>query len=334
MRVYAIVLALLATACSGGPPSAASGGLERSTSLVRLPVRVHPDRSPSSFLPDAKKAGAVLFVSDAGTSDVYIYTLPSLKLAAKVTGFTQPQGECADNKGNVWVADTNAGTIYKLSHYGRLKATLTESDVYPAGCAWDATTGNLAVTNLLSSSGAAGNVAIYKNGSSTPTTYANPDQVYYFFAGYDRKGNLFFDGLDTKSNFILSELPSKGSSPYTISITGGQIDFPGMVQWTGSQLNVGDQGCGGENASCVYALSLSGKSARIGATTTLENSAHLPVCDVVQAVIENQQLYGSDYDFCGSAASGTYVWPYPAGGAPSTFNDKTDVAPVGAAVSK
>lgn len=75
----------------------------------------------------------MLFVSDAGTGDVYLYNIPSLTIAARVTGFTQPQGECSDTGGDVWVTDTNAKVIYKLSHAGNLLSTLSDAEGYPLG---------------------------------------------------------------------------------------------------------------------------------------------------------------------------------------------------------
>ncbi|HXO18169.1 MAG TPA: hypothetical protein VN909_08355 [Candidatus Dormibacteraeota bacterium] len=280
-----------------------------------------------------KKASNLLFVSDAGTGDVYLYKLPSLTIAARVTGFTQPQGECSDGRGDVWVTDTNARAIYELSHAGRLENTLTDADGYPVGCAWDASTGSLAVMNLFGVVSTPGNVLVYPYGSGTPVEFTNPAANLYYFGDYDGKGDLFFDGLGLDGKFILSEL-TKNFGVQTIGIKGGTIYYPGMVQWAGSYLDVGDQSCGNANASCIYRLSVASKTGTIAGQVGLNDADGKQACDVVQGVvIGTRQVGGSDNDFCGHEPSATYLWKYPAGGNPAAKNDDADSLPVGAALS-
>ena len=119
MRAYALLLLATAAACGGcsASPGERPVTLDGRDALVARRFFVtHVDHSRTWISPELAKAKVVtLFVSDAGTADVYIYKLPGLKVLAKVTGFTQPQGECADPKGNVWVADTNARIVYEFS---------------------------------------------------------------------------------------------------------------------------------------------------------------------------------------------------------------------------
>ena len=67
-------------------PSEASG--ER---IFARPVT--PDRRPSWISPDAKKI-PLLYVSDLGTGDVYIYAYRTGVLKGTLTGFNRP-GACA-----------------------------------------------------------------------------------------------------------------------------------------------------------------------------------------------------------------------------------------------
>lgn len=335
------LLAALPAACSGddpSPPSTVANALSdlRMTSVARLPAATHRDRRGSWRSPElAGLKTALLFVSDAGTADVYIYRLTSLKLTATITGFTQPQGECSDAKGDVWVTDTAGQTVYQLTHHGQLENEFTDSS-NPAACAWDATTGNLAVMNLFGSGSTSGGVLVYASGTGSPKLYQNSAQYYYNFGGYDASGNLFFDGRDANGNFMLSELPKGASSAHTVTISGGTIYYPGMVEWdaTKRELVVGDQSCGNVYSSCVYALKISKSTGTIRHKTMLQTYNGAQVCDMVQGTLDGKRIVGSDYDFCGSATSATYVWPYPLGGGPESYNDKTDAVPVGATISR
>jgi hypothetical protein len=309
-----------------------------------------------------EKHRSLLFVSDVGTDDVYMYTLPGLALKGTLTGFNMPEGECSDNDGNVWVTNSAFGTqqIVKISHSGTILNILSDPSGEPVGCAVDPTTGNLAVTNLADLSGG-GELLIYPNASGTPTAYTNPAQFSYYFAGYDSSGNLFEDGFayeegfaaeprsDVNLNylpFILSELPKGSSSLETISIIGcahdpqcGPVYFPGMVEWysPGNYLAVGDQLCGYTSSSCIYWVSISGTSGTITGATTMLGSAGNPICDLGEGVIlpQTKDIVGSDIEArCGFTAPTTYRWRFPAGGSPKKYNANPSYnTPVGAAVS-
>lgn len=305
------------------------------TSVARWARPLHRDLRKSWISPSlASVKSAVLFVSDSGSADVYIYDLQTLKKLAAITGFSQPQGECSDNKGNVWVTDTNVKTVYEISHHGKLENKLIISQGYPDGCAWDSTTGNLAVMLLFGESGASGAVLVYRKGSGSPTQYTNSKQYYYNFGSYHH-GDLFFDGRDASGNFVLSELAKTAKTAKTIPISGGTIYFPGMVEWDSSanDLIVGDQACGNTYSTCLYAVDIAAKAGTITGTTSLQNYSGGQVCDLVQGVEVNAQIAGSDNNFCSSSPSTTYLWPYPAGGLPTVYNSKTDSTPVGAAIS-
>jgi hypothetical protein len=337
-RRYAILVSLALCACNGAasPPTTGTVAPDRTTtSVARRAAAVHPDRRASWISPELANAKApVLFVSDSGTADVYIYSLPALKVIGTVTGFSQPQGECSDNKGNVWVTDTNAQIIYELDHHGRLENELSDTAGYPAACAWDSSTGNLAVMNLFGTGSSNGAVLVYSKGSQV-SQYHNPQQYFYNFGGYDASGNLFFDGRDDNGKFMLSELPKGAKSPHTLSVSGGTIYFPGMVQWitTKHDLLVGDQSCGNAYTSCLYNVAVSKSAATITGKINLQNATGGNTCDLVQGVKYGKELAGSDYNFCGSSQSSTDLWPYPGGGPPTTQNGGTDSVPVGAAIS-
>ncbi len=315
---------ILALSACGGPGSVPSG-----------PQSGGDVRALGSPRDLSKKAGERLFVSDAGSGDVYVYDAPSLKLFTILQGFARPQGECADDKGDVFVTDGSAAVIYELSYSGSMKAQLVDSTGYPDGCAWDSKSGNLAVMNYIGKESQAGAILVFHHASGSPNTYTNPHQFYYSFGGYDSKGDLFVDGSTDTGKFVLSELPANAGAAKTIGLKGGHVYSPGMVQWgPGSQyLDVGDQNCANSATSCLYQMTVSGKTASVKAKMSLQNYKGTPVCDLVQGIIAGGVLYGSDNDYCGYAPNAAYGWSYPAGGAPKTYAKETATTPFGAAIA-
>lgn len=292
-----------------------------------------PGISPLMAQREAELSKDWVFVSDPGTAEVYIYSISKLELVEIVTGFKQPEGECSDLKGDVYVTDGSGQTIYELEHSGKTLQSLSDPNGYPDGCAWDAKTGNLAVFNAIGTNSGSGAVLIYHHGRGTPNAYYNPKQFYYDFGGYDTAGNLFFDGRTAGNAFVLSELPVNAPQAKTVSIKGGEIHTPGMVQWAANELVVGDQNCGNKGVSCLYELTVANYHATVHSQTQLSTPSGGQVCDLIQGIIWNKRLIGSDFDSCDTASSATYVWPYPSGGAPTGHARQKESQPYGAAIS-
>jgi hypothetical protein len=325
--VAAIVVAL--TACNGGasqPPLGSAAAAPTSVAAEVTPAR--PDRGASWIAASPQTSRSLLYISDEGTFDVYVYSFPALKRVGTLTGFSQPQGECVDGSGDVWITNTQVHQILEFAHGSKnAMHILVDPTGYPVGCAIDPTTGNLAVTNFFDFSGA-GSVEVYRKARGTPTPYANPRAYYYYFAGYDHNGNLYVSGRTGTNSYILSVLPHGKASMATVSIVGGTIHFPGTVQWAGSSLVLGDQKCDRIKSACFYTTHVSGNVARIVGTTRLTGS-----CDVVQAWIQNEQLAAGNYADCGGRTrSTTGIWPFPAGGKASKSVRGVNV-PVAATIS-
>jgi hypothetical protein len=307
------------------------------TTAVR-PVTAHRDLSPTWLSPEITKTTKVVFVTDAGTDDVYLYKATTLKHLGTITGFDNPQGACSDNKGNVWVTNLSGQNILEYSHEGVLENTLSDTSGYPAGCAWDSTTGDLAVTNLFGISSESGSVLIYHHASGSPTAYRNNAQFYYYFVGYDAKGNLYVDGKNSSDAFMLSELPKGAGNAHSIEIIGGTIYFPGTVEWyaTGNYLIVGDQECGDVPAACLFHLTIAHKAGTIAGKTTLRNYKGGQLCDSVQGTEFGTKFFGSDIQVESTCTpSATYLWPFPGGKNPSLYSTSpAEVEPIGTALSK
>ncbi|HZV76529.1 MAG TPA: hypothetical protein VFF63_02080 [Candidatus Babeliales bacterium] len=320
----AVLLSACASLCSTPVAPASSNAL---IAVSGSTVMTRADHRRSWMSPGAKH-GNLLYVSDAGTFDVRVYRYPSLAPAGTLTGFDRPEGLCSDGRGNVWVTNTLSYDILEFAHGGTSPvATLVDPVGYPAGCAVDSSSGNLAVTNLYDFSGT-GSVIVYHNAGGTPTPYANSAFYEYYFDGYDGKGNLYVDGRTISGAYVIAVLARGSSSLSLVSVTGGTIYFPGTVATHGSTLVLGDQQCKNSATSCLYATSVSGKTARITATIPLATA-----CDVAQAWVGPSAVAGGDYEYCGSGKSGVDIWRYPAGGKPVASKSGLQM-PVGATLSR
>ena len=330
---------------TGLAPASATQSLRSRVSIAAAPLmEVHPNHRKTWVAPDVGGVPRLLFESDAGYNEVNIYAMPKLTLKGQVTGFNEPQGECADKSGNIWVANTLSAEVVQLSRKGSILKTLSDPGEYPVSCAVDPTTGDLAVTNVLTTGSQAGNVEIYKNASGTPAALTCQGIVRYFFAGFDGKGDLMVSGL-ALGGFGLCYGTS--SSLARIALNGGTVTLPGAVQWSAADnyWNVFDQQCNVVFAACDYWVTVSGSAATVTGVTTPENSQGAAVCDLVQGVVAaNGQKYitGADYEpsayLCkesGGAKTSVDRWANPAGGLPTNFysNSEDMSEPLGAAIS-
>jgi hypothetical protein len=284
---------------------------------VRQPGPAHPDHRKSWISPDAKRETRLAFVTDLGTGDISIFSLPKFALKGTLTGFSQPQGMCSDTKGNVYVANTRTEQVFEISRSGSIVNTWDDSYGYPVGCAVDPATGSLAVANMTGLSSGSGQVLVFSD-SSTPTVLSNPAQYFYFFVGYGPNSELWTSGRTLYGNYIASACGPSTCS--TVNLTGGTIYFPGPVQWDGKRGHwvLFDQTCDATAAACSYPVSASGA---LGSATTYDNYNGGGVCGMAQGVIAADNLnfvVGSDAS-CGSTSAAIARWSYPAGGDPTNF---------------
>jgi hypothetical protein len=252
------------------------------------------------MLPEAKNE-ALLYVSNVYT--ITVYSWPKGKLVGTLNNFDKPYGECVDAKGDVYVTDSTFGKIYEYAHGGTKPIhVLKDPEYQPYGCAVDPITGNLAVANYSDASAREGNLAIYRKARGYPKSYIGENFYYYYYCGYDPKGNLFVDGLDDYGeNFEFGELPKGGDEIKNILLPNS-VNFAGGIEWDGEYVAVGD---GGAN---IYQYTFSQEETTLEGTTTLTGSG----LEVGQFGIANGSVVTPNQFFSGS---GVLVYPYPAGGA-------------------
>lgn len=310
-RVGAAALALL-YACSGGvtsaiPSRATDGGTRAGPGDETLSsLRGFSQRplagSGSSWMAPGAASQDLLYVANSTT--VAVYTYPGGRHVGTLKHFYDPQGECVDKSGDVFVTNFGGGQIFEYAHAGtRRVATLNSPAAGPIGCSVDATTGSLAVSAF------GGIVAIYKNARGKPTSYTDAQITKFYWCAYDDAGNLFVDGQDSGSGFRFAELPKGGRTFVDITLNQA-IGWPAGVQWHGGRVAVGDQ-----NSPVVYEFKVSGKRGRKVDSTSLGSRAEY----VKQFWIQKLTLIAPNEYATGKGSKvkvhfNTLYFKYPAGG--------------------
>jgi DNA-binding beta-propeller fold protein YncE len=262
--------------------------------------------------------GDLLYVSDTGTSDVYVFSYPKGKLVQTLTGFHDPAGECIDKIGDVFITNTGASNVLEYAHGGSSAiATLKDPGYFPIGCSVDAVTGNLAVTNFSTTASGPGNLVIYKHAKGKPTgNYTEGSINSMLLCSYDNAGNLFLDGLTQGGAFQFAELRKGAKSLLSVTLNQ-RIQNAGGVEWDGTHVAVGDQ-----TANVIYQFAISGKKGKRVGTTPLTGAS-----EVFQFWIAGAKVIGPN-----ATAGTTDIWHYPTGGA-AIRTISGLYAPLGAAVS-
>jgi hypothetical protein len=297
---------------------------------------VHPDRNRSSMSHDAKKGPALLYVGDDSTDDVYVYDYKSGKPVGTLTGFDGPYGECVDGKGDIYVANFDAGNAVEYAHGGTEVLNTYNSGGTPIGCSVDSK-GDVAVTSF-----DPGEVTVYAKGNpNKSTTYGESSCTYFWTMGYDDKGNLVGGGETSSGKGYICALLAGAKKITLLSTSGITIDFPGGTTWDGKYFALMDQG--GDFQSGLVRATLKGTTLYYISETTLSDDCYNDYVDVVNPFIAgktNTLFYGKQGNaivgpnlWCPDGGEGKVdYWRYPAGGLP--YKDLTAPSePYGSAVS-
>ena len=286
-------------------------------------------RARSSMAPDAKRQD-LLYVSEYGDGIIDVFSFPKGKFVGSLTGFSNPQGECVNKKGDVWIVSPNGGQpgAVEFAHGGTSPiGTVSAPDQDPYACSVDPKSGTLAVTNEET-----GSVALYANEAGSPKILTDPNMDLMLWCGYDRAGNLFVDGLNPSVQPEFDEL-SAGASTFTKITLNQSVGFPGNIQWDGSHLTLDDVMYKGQNTSAIYQLQISAATATIVRTTQLGGSQ-----EVFGTWVSGKRVVApEDGSSQGRSTDAVKYWPYPQGGNPVKALDKPGSdffdGPFGAAVS-
>ncbi len=333
-----VTIALLAGCAGVSPPEPPSGAQQNVAVGAGRPADAVPQWAAArSWVAPEAKGEDLIYISDLLGQVVDIYTYGhGNKLVGTLTGFFNPEGLCVDNAGNVWVTNDTSQGVHQITEYAHGGTSPMQNLINPNGnvngCSVDQKTGDLAVTNFWGPTEGAGGVSIYHHGSGNPTSYTDANIHYYYYCGYDAKGNLFVDGLDSGSNFGFAEIPRGGKAFKDIALNQ-TIYLPGGVQWDGKYMAVGDQVAVKHNfTSTIYQFSISGNVATEVGLTVLTGSKQvaqfwIPKFGRNQKNPEGTTLIGPNQN-----GANTLFWSYPAGGSPTkTISGET--YPMGATIS-
>jgi hypothetical protein len=325
--IYSGLVMLVAFAgCSNGSPSTLTPStVIMPTSVARIRVGaaatvVPSDYRASTMRPEATRT-KLLYISNSGANDVTVYSYPAYTFEGILHGFNEPQGVCGDRSGDVWIVNTGGSQVVEYAHGGSTPiAIVSETGYYPAGCAVDPTTGNLAVTNITAASGNPGNIAIFAHGQASPKYYMLSSNISRpVFCAYDHNGNLFVDGNTVGTGgFGFAEL-RKNTRKFRVVWLTKSLGFPGGMQWNGKSLLVGDQ-----DTNTVYQVNVAGQSGKVVGSTVLSGAK-----DVAGFWDRGDRIIGADL-----AASTAPVWKFPAGGTATQTVTYGVYQPVGAIISE
>jgi len=280
-------------------------------------------RAGSWMAPDLAERD-LLYLSDDGNGNVYVYSFPGAKLQGTLTGLSVPTGECADKAGDVWIVEEGTNDIVEYAHGGTVPiATLSDPGNAPEACAVDPTTGNLAVANPQTLSAGVGSVGVYAHAQGTPTLYTESQMKFVLFVTYDDRGNLYANGVDSSLGYRLAELGKNAGSLAPISFDQS-ISQATNIQWDGKYLAVGDGGgIVGTGSPVVYHVKIAHSTGTVVGETPLAGTT-----GVFQFSIQGNTFVGPNL-----GNEDVMLWKYPAGGnstkAIGGFSD-----PFGSAVSK
>ncbi len=303
--LWSFAASALLTACGGSQaPMPVSGA------IPQVDASAGPTAHSRSWMsPEATRLRRLLYVSDDGDNDVYVFSLPRGRLLGTLTGFRGAAGVCSDKAGNVFVVDYQAASIKEYRHGGKTPiAVLNDPDASPLGCSVDPTTGNLAVTNELTVNGSdetePGDVAIYTNAQGTPQYYKDPNMVYVTFDSYDSVGNLYVSGVADSYQSSAFAVLSKGAGELKELTLNQSFGDYSAVQWDGQYLAVAN-----ETAAQIYQFKIHGtKGTKVGTTTLVGASS------VYDFWVQNHELYAP---VLSNSQPMVGFYPYPGGGKPT-----------------
>jgi hypothetical protein len=257
------------------------------------------------MLAEAKRDN-LLYLSDPYSSAVHVFSYPAVREVGMLVVDGDPEGECVDNAGDVWVVRFLSHSAVEYRHgETSISGSVSTGTDSPWSCAVDPITGNLAVTTNHA-------IDLYQSAKGDPTAYASPRDGGYESCTYDESGNLF---AATSLDFI-AELP-KGSSQM-IDLRLSFSIYPHNIQWDQQHryLAISNSRYGRTDATSIYRVAVFGKAGNLVGITVLKQSKNN---DPPQYWIEGSHILGTTLveRKHGHLEKRIDSWPYPAGGKPT-----------------
>lgn len=344
--VAAFGIAVLLGGCAGAGPavptmtgSGSAGtiqtGINQATLVTASKVRGQQRAAVDvpTVQPDCCTRKKTLYVTDAFggssfTGTVYAFDYKTAKLLGQLPappdGWLEVQGACADNNGNAYFANTSLSTIEEYTHAGKYVATLADAGQYPVACAYDGTTGDLAVANIIDTSGGPGSISLY-HGGVLQHTYYPPNMSRAYSVGYEgATGILWLAGANSSGiSLIDTFFDGKFKRLKITGLGGGMIQIAGGLQWS-AQTRV--MNVGGSDASGNFVLYWVSPSGKIVGSTTLQCGSL--GCPGGPFFIKGPRVAVTD-----AVGLNAVLFDYPQGGVPVSQYSAPYVQPIGIVVS-
>lgn len=186
--------------------------------------------------PSATCAKPYEFVLNSAADLVTLYS-QSKKCGSISYAFLEAQGLGVDASENLYVVDTGNSDVveFKPPYNSSPVKTYKDPSEYPVAAA--ACKGYLAVTNILSTTGGAGSVTVYRSGKVT--NLSDPNVAREYFVACDGQGNLYTDGITLTGASVVNEF--KGGAMPAKDLSAITPQFPGGLAWKNGALWVDDQ---------------------------------------------------------------------------------------------
>lgn len=314
MKLWTVVPTMVATCAFALALTACSAGIAQvPTARTTVTRSGTPDRaSLYGWMLAETSSAALLYASDSTDRVVRVYSYPSGQQVGLLKGFpAEPAGLCSDSSGDVYVttlgdgSDSNLSYVYEYAHGGTEPIATLSDPGLAKGCAIDAVTGNLAVSNLPAPYGS---VAVYQDARGEPTTYSDPSFGGFEFCTYDEGGNLFADGGPEDA---IDMLP-KGSTAFTEIQLSEDIDS-GSIQWWHNRLVIAEIEAGARGDQPIFEVRISGDNGIVRGPTLLRSRHGSRPTGSVQFWIDGHTIIGPGHK-AGGLNGILEFWKYPKGG--------------------
>jgi hypothetical protein len=199
-------------------------------------------RSGGTWMSPQARHQNLLYVSDSGTRSVDAIGYRSGKLLGVLTGFSAPAGECVDGKGDIFIADTVAGSVYEYARGGTTLLNTLSGLHNPMACSVDPKSSALAVVYETG-------LAVYQNASGTPALYpictgSCIDYSDSLGVAYDNRGNLFvhyqyYVGTGSQGYDVFAIYQLVGAEFTRVFDWGNCEGCIGTLAWDGKNLALG-----------------------------------------------------------------------------------------------
>ena len=275
-------------------------------------------------LPNARSTKKLIYLSFSAEGAVGVYDYETGTQVGSLSGFSDPQGQCVDAKGDVYIADFANMSIVEYAHGTSKPLKTLQTGGSPTACSLSAK-GDLAVLNARTSESSESEIVVFKGARGSPTAYTNTNCYIMFQPGYDHGGDLYVLGAEYSASYApkVCEL-RKGSRSMKAVSSDADISYPLGLAWDGKHITLSTESYTGNNLhTIIYQMmeSTSGNLTTVG-ETTLKNSS----CDG-KAIVEQPFIVGKNNTPVNTRLGTTVVgvepscevfdlWAYPKGGTP------------------